>query len=142
MDYIRWTSPCGLNCYSCIMYRAKDDIELREKVSRKAELPFEKAFCPGCRDCEGVVPFLNPTGKCVVYRCTRNRGIDFCSECEDFPCKHLAPVADRSKKAPHNTKVFNLCRIRKIGVERWFEEESERIIRDYFSKKLSFFEEE
>ena len=40
-----------------------------------------------------------------------------CSECSDFPCTRLCPSANRADVLPHNLKVFNLCTIKRVGVE-------------------------
>ena len=37
---------------------------------------------------------------------------------------------------PHNMKLYNLCRIKKIGVERWIEEEAGQIRKKYFTGKF------
>ncbi len=50
-----------------------------------------------------------------------------------LPCAFLAPTADQADKYPHNIKTYNLCRIRRIGLERWIEEEAGQIRRNYFT---------
>jgi hypothetical protein len=44
MDYKRMTSPCGLDCFNCLMYLASEDEELRERESpgAPASLPNER----------------------------------------------------------------------------------------------------
>ncbi|MDA8090609.1 MAG: methyltransferase domain-containing protein [Nitrospiraceae bacterium] len=53
----------------------------------------------------------------------------------DFPCAYLAPMADGAAQYPHNFKAFNLCKIRKIGLERWIEEAGQ-IREKYFTGKF------
>ena len=36
---------------------------------------------------------------------------------------------------PHNTKVFNLCRIRKVGIEAWAKHEAGTILDKYYYGK-------
>jgi len=44
---------------------------------------------------------------------------DVCFECGDFPCDYLHPYADMAQIKPHNLKVFNLCLIKRMGLEKW-----------------------
>jgi hypothetical protein len=62
--------------------------------------------------------------------------VAFCSECNEFPCVLLAPIADQAARFPHNMKLYNLCRIKKVGLERWIEEEAEQIRKKYFTGKF------
>jgi len=59
-----------------------------------------------------------------------------CCDCDDFPCPLLAPTADKAAQFPHNMKVYNLCRIKKVGIERWIEEEAGEIRNKYFKGKF------
>ena len=42
-----------------------------------------------------------------------------CSECGEFLCEKLMPVVENASSAPHNTNVYNLSRIKLIGLEAW-----------------------
>ena len=64
------------------------------------------------------------------------KGYDFCCECDDFPCDHLHPYSDRANEVPHNTKVFNLCLIKKMGLEKWAEEKAGEVKSTYFKGKF------
>jgi len=135
MDYTRMTAPCGLDCFNCPLYLAVEDEALRAALAKHMNIPIEKVPCRGCRDEKGTIPYLDMTEPCNVYRCTREKGIDFCCDCGDFPCDHLHPYADRADRVPHNTKVFNLCLIKKMGLEAWAEEKAQRVKRTYFKEK-------
>jgi hypothetical protein len=54
----------------------------------------------------------------------------------NFPCVLLAPIADQAAQYPHNIKLYNLCRIKKVGLERWIEEEAGQIRKKYFKAKF------
>jgi hypothetical protein len=118
------------------MYLANENKELRAKISKSMGIPFERAVCQGCRGEGGKPDFMNWSEPCNVYRCITRRGLDFCSECSDFPCDHLHPYADRASEVPHNTKVFNLCLIKKIGLERWAETKAKDVKHTYFKEKF------
>jgi hypothetical protein len=121
MDYERMTAPCGLDCFNCPVYLAGENAELRAKLAEGMGIPPEYAMCRGCRDESGTIPFLGMTEPCSLYRCAAEKGFSFCCDCPDFPCDHLHPYADKASQVPHNTKVFNLCLIKKMGLEAWAE---------------------
>lgn len=133
MDFERMTAPCGLDCFNCIVYLANENEETRAMVSKALGVPLEKAVCKGCRDEGGkcaVIPM-----ECRVYPCAEAKGLRFCCDCPDFPCDYLHPYADQASKVPHNTKVFNLCLIKKLGLETWAREKAKSVRDVYFSGK-------
>jgi len=132
MDYRRMTAPCGLDCFNCPVYLAKDNERLRAAVARNLNIPVERVVCRGCREENGTIGFLGMTEPCNVYRCIQKKGLSFCYECSDFPCDYLHPYADKAAERPHNTKVFNLCLIKKMGLESWAETKSRSVRDTYF----------
>ena len=118
MNYFKFTSPCGLDCFNCPMYLANENEELRAKISKNSGIPFNQALCKGCRDEQGAPDFLNWTEPCNVYKCITKRNLDFCCFCEDYPCKELNEFMN--DKWPHHwTMEHNLAFIRDHGVEKW-----------------------
>jgi len=100
-------SPCGLDCGACLANPegpiARLARDLREALGGFADYAprfaaFNPVFgrypdfaalldhladngtCPSCRS--GRCLFQG----CAVSRCTRERGLDYCSECPEFPC--------------------------------------------------------
>ncbi len=135
MDYYKMTAPCGLDCFNCPMYLASENKELRAEISKKYGLPIKLAACKGCRNSGGQIDFLGMTQPCNVYKCITKKGIDFCSDCKNFPCDHLHPYADKASEVPHNTKVFNLCLIKKMGLETWAKDKAKDVKDTYFTKE-------
>jgi hypothetical protein len=136
VEYLQMTAPCGLDCFNCPVYLAQDNPDLRKKIAQNLGLSEEKAVCKGCRAHGGTIPFLNMTEPCQVYRCISKKGHAFCSDCSDFPCDHLHPYADRASQVPHNTKVFNLCLIKKMGVDEWGKTKAKEVKDTYFKGKF------
>ncbi|MEW6440672.1 MAG: DUF3795 domain-containing protein [bacterium] len=128
MDYTHMTAPCGLPCFECYLYLARDHDEIRAAVSKELGIPGEEATCNGCREQGGKCAHF--AGRCRVYPCAEKRGIRVCSDCADFPCDFFQPYADRANLW-HNTKVFNLCLIRKMGLERWAKEKARGVMQTY-----------
>ena len=116
-DYRQMTAPCGLDCFNCPAYLANEDQDLRAGISARLGLPADAAKCDGCRNAGGVIAFLGDREPCGVFHCTAEKKISFCFECEEFPCDLLHPYADQASVRPHNTKLFNLCLIKKMGID-------------------------
>lgn len=140
MDYTILTAPCGLDCFNCPMYLAANDDNLRSKIAKSMNISDEEAVCKGCCNENGTIGFLNMKKPCTVYACTTSKGIHFCHECNDFPCDNLHPYADRASQVPHNTKVFNLCLIKKMGLEKWAQEKAKDVKKTYFGGKFTLTE--
>jgi hypothetical protein len=133
MDFEKMAAPCGLPCFDCIVYLANEDPELRARVSRQFGIPERDVGCRGCRDVQGKCPVVSM--ECTVYPCAKEKGVTFCCDCSDFPCDSLYPYADKADSLPHNTKVFNLCLIKKMGVEAWATTRARSVKEAYFKGK-------
>jgi len=136
MDYHRLTAPCGLDCWNCAVYQAADNPELKARIAKNLGVPEEKVKCRGCRDEEGTIGLLGMTEPCKVFRCIKAKGLEICSECDDFPCDNLQPYADQAATRPHNTKVFNLALIKKMGLEEWARSKALKVREAYYKGKL------
>jgi len=128
------TAPCGLDCFNCDIHESNLTDELAELIHVKLGVPKEGIACKGCRQQDGKHYHL-PHG-CATLDCAKSKGVELCSDCGDFPCLLLAPIADQAAKYPHNMKLYNLCRIKKVGLERWIEEEAGQIRKKYFTAKF------
>jgi hypothetical protein len=95
----------------------------------------EEISCKGCRQQDGKHYHLPPEG-CATLDCVKAKGVEFCCDCSDFPCAFLAPTADKAAQYPHNIKLYNLCRIKKVGLTSWIEEEAGQIRKIYFTRKF------
>ncbi len=131
------SSPYGLPCFHCPAYLAHDNPEIREKVAVLLNVPQDKAICEGCRPQKGQIALLNPEKTCRLFLCTAEKHIDFCHECEDFPCERFQPYADQAH-FPHNMKMYQLCMMKKLGFEAWAEKNAARIWDTYRTEPFSF----
>ncbi len=128
-------APCGLACFLCDIYEKNLTSELAETIHNKMGVPKDAIGCKGCRQQDGNHFHLGSEG-CATLNCVKAKGVDMCSECDDFPCELLAPTADQAKSYPHNMKVYNLCRIKKVGIEKWAKDEATTIREKYFGAKF------
>ena len=128
------TAPCGLDCFNCELYEDNMTAELSGQISARMGMAAEEISCKGCR-VQDAKHFHLPQG-CATLDCVKARGIDLCCQCTEFPCLYLAPTADQAGRYPHNMKVYNLCRIKKVGLEKWADEEAGQIRTKYFKGKF------
>lgn len=140
MDYEEILSdlaPCGLSCRKCFA-NTKGDIatlstQLQEKLGAFGtyaerfsgfltvftDYPafegllsyFAQGHCDGCR--QGTCLYPN----CGVSTCYQDKGVDFCFQCENFPC-------DKTNFDPHLECRWRQMneRMKEIGVEAYYEE--------------------
>jgi len=125
-------APCGIDCGICELYLCSDNRPLMDFLISKG-IPENKLPCSGCREMEGHCPVIGK--QCSTFVCTKKKDVSFCFECNEFPCDRLHPSADRADVLPHNLKVFNLCSIKKDGMEG-FVKKSADIKKTYFKGKM------
>lgn len=138
MDYkgiVAVMAPCGLDCSRCAEYK---DGEIRQTSAKLVELLgsyqrvaslketvypvyhaypqfmellhiFAKGHCGGCRSDENYCPV-----DCPAKTCHRKKGVDFCFQCQEFPCDQTMPTGERWLSFNH--------RMKEIGVEAFFVE--------------------
>ncbi|MGA7677494.1 MAG: DUF3795 domain-containing protein [Dehalococcoidia bacterium] len=112
---------CGLYCGACPVLRASGDKALAERIAQARDIPVERVSCRGCRAEKGRIKLMGEP-VCPTYTCcVEQKGLQFCYECADFPCLKLAPCADKAQLLPHNTKVYNLVLLQKLGLEKWLQ---------------------
>jgi hypothetical protein len=130
-DILEALAPCGLDCGRCAGYKAG---EIPKLASRLGELlagygrvagmrvddepvfshykqfeeilaSFAKPSCGGCRSDEANCPI-----ECNARTCHRQQGVDFCFQCEEYPCDNptFSPLKERWKQRND--------RIKEIGV--------------------------
>ena len=102
-------SFCGIYCGAC---------------------PSLNKSCLGCRTEEKRGQKRKSKWGCKIRTCCHNeKNLDFCIECEVYPCKNLSKLKNshlEDERFDYRHQMFyNLVRIEKIGLEEWLEEQSE-----------------
>lgn len=109
---------CGLFCPACSLYIGTSEKPDRLKaMARRMNRPVEDLECQGCRAekrsffCRNI---------CKMSSCAAEKGIEFCGECDEYPCLELkAFQAER----PHRIELWEAHqRIREVGYETWYAE--------------------
>jgi hypothetical protein len=124
IDKKQLTAPCGLDCFNCEIFELKDVIHAKIGIEK------DRIPCKGCRAEDGK--HYHMKNGCATSQCVKNKKVEICSDCADFPCKFLAPLAKGADFYPHNMKVYNLCRIKKNGIQSWISE-SQKIRKAYYT---------
>lgn len=131
-------APCGLHCGKCFAFSDGDihaaSNQLRtnlgcfepyaERFVSQLDPVFENypafrqmldyfadASCKGCRY-EKCKFYKN----CKVRSCTSEKGIDFCYQCEEFPCNHSGLDVNLHSRSVQINKT-----IKAIGIEKYYE---------------------
>jgi hypothetical protein len=129
----RLSAPCGLDCFNCEIYEENITGEMKKQFALKIRKDPEEVPCKGCRLENGCKHLGQP---CETLKCIKDKKLEFCFQCEEFPCVKLQPAKDGADRFPHNYKLFNLCRMKAVGVEKWAEEEAKLIRQRYFLGKF------
>jgi hypothetical protein len=130
----RLVAVCGLHCGACPVFKASGDRALAERIAQNVGIPIERVSCHGCRAEEGHIKLMGEPVCPTYICCVEQKGLQFCYECADFPCLKLAPCADKAQSLPHNTKVYNLVLLQKLGLEKWLQM-APRLRSQYFRGK-------
>jgi hypothetical protein len=72
-------------------------------------------FDCSCRDGKGGPP------DCQIRECAEERNVRICPECGEYPCSNITALAER-----YPILIPDGRRMRKIGLEKWIEEQKER----------------
>jgi len=117
---LRYDTYCGLYCGACEMLNAFRDGKQEEKA-REWNLKPEDIKCYGCKSGD-LSSWCN---ECEFKSCAIKKSVEFCSECDEYPCKMLKNF--QGDKAVHHSSVIrNSDRIRNVGVNKWLDEQAKR----------------
>jgi len=106
-------APCGMNCALCSSYLSmKNDL-------RKTGIM--KTYCDGCRPRGKNCAFMKKS--CELLG---EGKVQFCFECEDFPCRRLKALNKRYSAKYHMSMIENLTYIRDRGMEKFLKSEEKK----------------
>jgi hypothetical protein len=114
-------SPCGLYCGVCGVYIAHRDnnLKFKEKLTKVYGVSVDDIRCEGCLS-DNLFVYCRA---CPIRSCTREKEIEGCHQCDDFPCDFI-----ENFPIPAGKKVIlrSIPAWRELGTERWMEEEEKR----------------
>ena len=103
-------APCGINCGTCIAFFGYTMSGKKRKHS-----------CSGCWSRERPCAFIKKKCKKLAIR-----QIQYCFECNDFPCKNLETLEKRYTEKYGLSLIGNLRFIQKNGIDEFLKYEKER----------------
>jgi len=99
-------SACGLNCGLCPRYQM-------DGASK----------CPGCSG-EG---FLTKHPKCGLLSCSQRKGIEYCYQCDEFPCKKYDGADQSDSFITHLNQLKDMEKAKSLGIDVYKQELDEKI---------------
>ncbi|MHA2391614.1 MAG: DUF3795 domain-containing protein [Promethearchaeota archaeon] len=105
-------APCGIYCGAC-----------RQYLLWKKDLLEERGYKTGCKGCR----IRNKNCAFIRRDChaLKKKELDYCYECEQFPCQKLQIIDSQYQERWSVNLVENLKRNDEIGVEKWLQEQKE-----------------
>ncbi len=99
-------SVCGLNCGLCPRYQTNGTSK-----------------CPGCSG-EG---FLTKHPACGVLSCSQRKGIEYCYQCDEYPCKKYDGADKLDSFITHLKQFSDIEKAKIVGIEAYRNELNEKI---------------
>lgn len=116
---------CGLYCGACsilLSYNTGNMDSLAEYFSNELKVGRPQMECCGCKSDK---VFFN-CRDCSIKACARDKNVEHCIDCKDYPCSMFDEIKKVSTRLPHvKDETKNLERIKAIGVEKWLEEQEQ-----------------
>jgi hypothetical protein len=92
---------CGLDCTECEIRRASENPELARTIAdwlRQHGSPRVRPEDIRCSGCKGDRARHWSADCWILLCCVDNKGLEFCYECQDFPCSGLKEWARKDKR--------------------------------------------
>ena len=108
---------CGLTCSECPVFKAtqRDDDEGRAEVLQRQREKWAKIYTkqygreykPEDINCDGC-PSVSPRifwycKECKIRTCAREKNLESCAYCEDYPCEPLSRLFEKSRVPARET---------------------------------------
>ena len=119
---IESAAVCGLYCPACSAYiGTTEEPERLKALAERFGMPVCELECLGCRSEKRS--FFCRT-RCKMAACAAEKGIGFCSECDEYPCGELKEF---QSQAPHRLELWeSLDFVKAYGLKAWISHMRER----------------
>lgn len=115
-------APCGMNCIVCYKYC------------------YTKKPCEGCFNSENGKP--EHCRKCKIKKCSKSKGIQYCFECSEFPCKQIKNL-EKSYNTRYNTSLIgNSLAVKQEGLEPFMKRQQHNYKCDHCGGIISLHDDE
>ena len=113
----RLVAVCGLFCPSCPIFIGREDKKRLTRLATHFQCTIEDLECEGCRS--GKVCKYS-CENCKLSKCAFEKGLDFCGECQDYPCEDLRVF---QAAMPNRLELWQAQeRIKEVGWKQWYTE--------------------
>lgn len=99
-------APCGMNCVVCYKHC------------------YHKKMCAGCLNSDMGKP--EHCRKCRIKDCIRQKGLDYCFECPQYPCKQIKNLEKSYRVRYQASLMENSEFVRLHGLESFMEQQKEK----------------
>ena len=152
-EILKKVAPCSLMCHTCSAYcsgvicessktllkylegikgfyekHIPDAVESYENFEGVLRM-YSGGPCSGCRSPEHNGCSIEG---CFILECTKDYGVDFCGECDEFPCKKTEKLFE---KQVYDRWLKGSQQIHDNGIESFWENNSEKPHYKAYSKK-------
>ena len=110
-------APCGMNCLVCYVH-------LKDKKP-----------CPGCLNNDNNKP--ERCKVCKIKNCAQEKGLTYCYECSDFPCKQIKNLEKSYTKRYNTSLIENSIKVHNDGIGLFMICEQEKWICKHCSGVIS-----
>ena len=96
-------APCGMNCLVCYKHC------------------YHKKPCQGCAKSDAGKP--EHCRKCRIKDCVKTKGIAYCYECRDYPCRQIENL-EKSYNVRYKASLMDNSRyVKESGLENFIEQQ-------------------
>ena len=99
-------ATCGMSCLVCYKHC------------------YHKKPCAGCLNSDMGKP--EHCRKCKIKDCIKGKGLSYCFECPDYPCKLIKKLEKSYNKRYQASLMENSEFVRQHGLERFMEQQKEK----------------
>jgi hypothetical protein len=106
-------SVCGLECTQCKIYLAPYNPSIADRLVKMFENMWDNVKSEDfhCSTCRGEISDCWTKECWIRYCCVNEKKLDFCYQCQEFPCKRLEDHAKKNKR--HLVALNNLKRMKR-----------------------------
>lgn len=137
MTDFNYDSYCGIYCGACdIMMSGKTGNNSKlttfwneatvKSLHKGLGLPYDdnQPFKSECYGCKSDMQFIN-CRVCKIRDCARNREIEHCIDCDQYPCDQISGMKKNEFSLPHIKDNYpNMLTIKESGTDHWLSEQS------------------
>ena len=98
-------APCGMNCMVCYKHC------------------YHSKPCAGCLNSDRGKP--EHCRKCKIKDCIKDRGLSYCFECSDYPCKRIKSLEKSYNNRYQTSLMRNSALVQEYGLEKFMEQQKD-----------------